>query len=266
MDREFEEHYAAAAESRRLQSARGRLEFERTLEIVARTLPPPPAVIADIGGGPGRYTLWLADQGYEVEHRDVWPPHVREVAETGHANVRTRAADARKLDISSGSVDGVLLLGPLYHLHEMEERLASLREARRIVRDNGRVYVAAISRWAQRLDGLLTGRIYEKYPDALARVRQFEATGSLMPFRTGGFYGYSHRPTELSQEIEESGLLMDALVGVEGLPLSEDELKQRWPVPSAREVLLESARAIEAVPELLGLSSHLLATARRPPE
>jgi hypothetical protein len=37
------------------------LEFERTQEIVLRHLPERPATVADIGGGPGRYSLWLAE-------------------------------------------------------------------------------------------------------------------------------------------------------------------------------------------------------------
>ncbi|MBY0440870.1 MAG: class I SAM-dependent methyltransferase [Mycobacteriaceae bacterium] len=52
---------------------RRRLEFERSREIVARMLPPPPTVIADIGGGPGRYARRLSDLGYTVEHRDIFP-------------------------------------------------------------------------------------------------------------------------------------------------------------------------------------------------
>jgi hypothetical protein len=36
-----------------------------------------PAVVADIGGGPGRYALWLASLGYQVEHRDLM--HARSV-------------------------------------------------------------------------------------------------------------------------------------------------------------------------------------------
>ena len=41
-------------------------------------------------------------------------------------------------------------------------------------------------------------------------------------------------------------------------------LAPRWEDPADRRVLLESARAIEHEPTLLGLSSHLLTVARRP--
>jgi hypothetical protein len=74
------EFYERGLEADRLvMSGAGLLEFERTQEIVLRHLPPPPAVIADIGGGPGRYALWLARLGYRVVHRDVVPLKAREV-------------------------------------------------------------------------------------------------------------------------------------------------------------------------------------------
>src|ERR1700739_3224488 len=72
-------YYERGEERERLSDGRGQLEFIRTTEIVARRLPPAPAVIADIGGGPGRYALWLASLGYQVEHRDLMPLHVSQL-------------------------------------------------------------------------------------------------------------------------------------------------------------------------------------------
>ena len=42
-------------------------------EIVPRYLPPPPAAIADVGGGPGTYSCWLAAVGYAVHLVDPMP-------------------------------------------------------------------------------------------------------------------------------------------------------------------------------------------------
>jgi hypothetical protein len=47
------EHYANGDEDNRLQSGSGLLEFARTVEILQRYLPPPPARIADVGAGLG---------------------------------------------------------------------------------------------------------------------------------------------------------------------------------------------------------------------
>jgi urease gamma subunit len=42
------------------------------------------------------------------------------------------------------------------------------------------------------------------------------------------------------------------------------DLKERMADPVARQVIMETARALERVPELMGLGSHLLATGQRP--
>src|SRR5580698_11544350 len=125
----------------------GRLEFERTKEIVLRDLPPAPAVVADIGGGPGRYTHWLAGLGYQVVHRDLMPLHVAQVERDRAADARidSAVADARDLDLADASVDAVLLLGPLYHLEQRPDRVAALAEARRIARPGAPVFAAAIN-------------------------------------------------------------------------------------------------------------------------
>src|SRR5580693_1435214 len=147
-------YYERGMERERLSDGRGDLEYTRTTEIVLRRLPAAPAVVADIGGGPGRYTLWLASLGYQVEHRDLMPLHVEQLtADT--AGGHTAVGDVRDLDLPDASVDAVLLLGPLYHLTDRAERVRALRECARIVRPGGPVFAAAISRWAPRIDGML---------------------------------------------------------------------------------------------------------------
>src|SRR3984885_1779484 len=90
---ELRAHYELGEERDRLAAGHGVLEFIRTTEIVLRHLPPAPARVADVGGGPGRYTLWLAELGYEVEHRDLMPLHVRQVEDDAAARgFRLRAA------------------------------------------------------------------------------------------------------------------------------------------------------------------------------
>ena len=52
---------------------------------------------------------------------------------------------------------------------------------------------------------------------------------------------------------------------MEGPAFLLDDLAERRDDPVARAVVLETARALEKVPELLGLGPHLLATGIRPP-
>ena len=56
--------YNAGIERNRLREGIGLIEFERTKEILLEKLPPPPAVIYDIGGAYGEYAWWLASLGY----------------------------------------------------------------------------------------------------------------------------------------------------------------------------------------------------------
>jgi SAM-dependent methyltransferase len=260
-DAEMRAYYDQGKERDRLASPKGAVEFRRTQEILLRRLPRTPAVVADIGGGPGRYTGWLAGLGYDVEHRDAMALHVEQVRESGHRSVRSVVGDARGLDLPDSSVDAVLLLGPMYHLRERADRIEALREAGRVTRNGGPVFIAAISRWAARLDGVLQERLYESFPDFLRLLPESEATGNLPPVRPDGFLGFTHRPQELADEVADAGLRLDDLVGVEGLPLSSDDMAKRVDDATAWEVVPDAARAIERVPELLGLSPHLVATA-----
>ncbi len=261
-------YYGRGEERDRLATdARGVLEFQRTVEIVGRHLPEPPARVADIGGGPGRYALWLAGLGYEVEHRDLMPLHVRQLTESsgGDAAITSRVGDARNLDLADASADAVLLLGPLYHLPRRADRLAALAEARRVVRPGGPVFAAAISRWAPRLDGELRSRLYEPYPGLRDIVPALERTGWMEPLHEGSFTAYCHRPGQLRRELTAAGLRVADLVCVEGAAYLLSDLDERRAGALAWQVVLDAARATERVPELLGLGPHLLATGIRPP-
>jgi SAM-dependent methyltransferase len=92
-------HYALGLEADRLDEPLGVVEFVRTAEILERVLPPAPATVADIGGGPGRYALWLADRGHQVVHRDLVPLHVDQLRAAGHPHITTDVGDARALDL-----------------------------------------------------------------------------------------------------------------------------------------------------------------------
>jgi len=256
--------YARGEEARRLEQPNGVVEFERTTEVILRTLPPAPAVVADIGGGPGRYTEWLASLGYAVHHRDLVRSHVEHVSGLALPAVTTATADARDLDLPDASVDAVLLLGPLYHLAVREDRVQSLREAGRIVKHGGPVFVAVISRWAPRLDGAVAAELSIEFPRMTEFVAEVEASGDLPALHDGAFCGYTHRPDDVRAEVFDAGLDLVDLVGLEGISFALGDLGERLADPARRAVVIDSARALERVPEVMGVSPHLLATVRRP--
>jgi SAM-dependent methyltransferase len=262
---EIQAHYERGKERDRLAGGVGRLEFIRTTEIVLRRLPAAPALVADIGGGPGRYALWLASLGYQVEHRDLMPLHVQQLEADAASlgGVNATLGDARDLDLADASVDAVLLLGPLYHLRARPDRVRALAEARRVVRPGGPVFAAAISRWAPRVGGELRERLYETYPHMRELTAGIERTGVLPPIHPGSFAGFCHRPQQLRGELRAAGLTVADLVSVQGPAFLLGDLGERLDDPEAREVVLDTARAVERVPEMLGIGPHLLATGVR---
>jgi hypothetical protein len=65
--------------------------------------------------------------------------------------------------------------------------------------------------------------------------------------------------------VEQVGLKVIELVGLEGLAGYLPQIADRWANPLERETILWAARAVESEPSLLGLSAHLLLVATTPP-
>jgi SAM-dependent methyltransferase len=254
-------YYARDQERDRLGSGAGRVEFLRTVELIERTMPAPPAVVADIGGGPGRYTDWLCELGYTVVHRDLVADHVAQVR-SRHPLVDSCVGDARSLDLADDSIDVALLLGPIYHLRDRADRVLALREARRVVHGGGIVHVAAISRWAARLDGVLVQRLHETRPKLMPAVEEAERTGWMAAVHDAAFTCATHTPAGLRAEMDEAGLWIESLVSIEGITFALGDLDDRLADPAQCTLVLDTLRALEAVPELLGVGPHMLATAR----
>src|SRR4030095_1687492 len=127
-------HYASVSERQRLGP--WSLERGRTRELLGRSLPPPPAVVLDIGGAAGIYALPLAAAGYQVHLVDPLAMHVQQARRASAAQPAAPPAsaavgDARQLDRPDASADAALLLGPLYHLTDRADRIRALAEAGR---------------------------------------------------------------------------------------------------------------------------------------
>jgi ubiquinone/menaquinone biosynthesis C-methylase UbiE len=261
--------YAKGLERDRLARGDGALEFARTTALLDRYLPGPGSDVIDVGGGPGRYALWLAERGYRVHLVDPVPLHVEQArsasaSQPGRALASAEVGDARELRFPDESADAVLLLGPLYHLPERDDRIRALAEARRVCRPGGVVIAAAISRFASAMDGLRGGYLTDQrfaaiVSDDLRDGRHRNPTGHPAYFTTA----YFHRPEELAAECEAAGLAHEETLAVEGVAWLLPDL-DKWLADEARRgVLLSTLAQLEAEPALMGASAHLLSVARR---
>lgn len=258
----LERHYVPGLERDRLLGDDGepRLELARSLELLERLLPPPPADVLDVGGGPGTYASRLARDGYRVVLVDLLTTHVEEAR--ADSSFDAYVGDARRLEQDDAGYDAVLLMGPLYHLTERSDRLLALREAHRVLRPGGRLVAVAISRFASLFDGLTRDRREPQFWDVIERDLRDGQHRTPDPDRPDWFTtAFFHHPDELRAEVAEAGFDVEALLGIEGPGWL---VEHQWEDPSRREHLMFAARVTEAEPVLAGLSSHLLAAAVRP--
>jgi ubiquinone/menaquinone biosynthesis C-methylase UbiE len=260
------------SEEKRLSQGPNLLELLRTREILNACLPPKPAVILDVGGGTGAYAVWLLTKGYEVHLVDPVPTHVEQALKTfrslpGNPVFSAAVGSGEKLDRADSSVDAALLMGPLYHLQEKQDRMAALREAHRVLRPGGVLFAVGISRFASLLDGLNSSFIED--PEFVRIIdrdlrdgRHHNPTDNPLYWTTA----YFHQPEELLGEVEEAGFEQAVLLGIEGPGWALKEPERQLVDRNVRKSLLDFLRRIEKERALVGASPHIAVTANKPEE
>ena len=143
-----QEIYRRFDEKTRLnRSKAARVEFLTTVRYIEKYLKPG-AKILDVGAGAGEYSLYFARKGYPVS--------ALELADANIAAFRTQMRTPEEVDLVQGnaldlsryadeSFDVVLLFGPLYHLHDEQEKLRCIAEAKRVCKKDGKLFFAFIS-------------------------------------------------------------------------------------------------------------------------
>lgn len=260
--------YNSGVEKGRLHRGLGLIEFARTKEILLEELPPPPAVIYDVGGAYGEYAFWLAGLGYEVHLFDLAQEHIRIAVEhNAYAAKKLSAmevADARSIARPDESADAILLFGPLYHIVAHHERAKCLAECRRLLKPGGKLFTANITCFATVLKYT---ELYDRRPvlndeDACRMIESTVRTG----LHNGNEIGlvYFHRPEELRQEIASAGFADVELRGVIGPCWIIRNLDEIWQEQQKRDAILRIVRLLEKEESLMGFSTHFLSISHKP--
>ncbi|MEL6345471.1 MAG: class I SAM-dependent methyltransferase [Myxococcota bacterium] len=177
-------YYAQGNEWARLEGDEAWLEYARTLQYIDRYFQPGSRVL-DLGGGPGRYTIAMAQRGHRVTMLDLSMEQVKEAQRRiQDAEVIDRidglvVGDARDLSQLPGQpFEAVLALGPLYHADGLDEIQGFVDQIAQVLTPGGVVIGAFIPRTSG-VSGLI--------------ARAAEGTDQVMPgalaetFRTGRF-------------------------------------------------------------------------------
>jgi len=262
--RTFYDKYAEQEWSR---ADRHPVEFATTWRAIQEYLPPASKVL-DVGGGPGRYSIRLAQAGHRVTLLDLSENCVdlarKKAAEHGVAIEGFIHGDALNLSpFPAETFDAILLMGPLYHLTEAADREQAVAQALRVLRSGGLVFAAFITRQAFLVDAL------KYYPGRVltygSLVDHFLETGvSITSGENPGFTdAYFADPMEIEPLMRGFGLETLRIAAAEPLVCLVEQAVNQLP-KDAFERWVDLCYRFGTNPVNWGASEHILYVGRKP--
>ena len=140
---ELEKYYNKFNEDKRLLSRHGQVEFITSMKYIHHALGEydTPKII-DIGAGTGRYSVALAEEGYDVTAVELVRYNLG-ILKQKKSSVKAYQGNALNLKrFEDESFDVALLFGPMYHLFSFEDKVKALSEAKRVTKTGGTILVA----------------------------------------------------------------------------------------------------------------------------
>lgn len=136
-------YYNKFNEDKRLTHRHGIVEYTTSMKYIHKYLKKfnNPKII-DIGAGTGKYSVSLSEEGYDVTAVEL-VKHNLMTLKAKNSSVKAHLGNATNLSsFKDKSFDIVLLFGPLYHLITKDEKILALKEARRILKDDGYIFIS----------------------------------------------------------------------------------------------------------------------------
>ena len=165
---ELEEYYNKFNEDKRLLSRHGQVELRTSMKYIHEciealkvdvSLANSDIKILDIGAGTGRYSVALAEEGYDVTAVELVKYNLG-ILKSKNSNVRAMLGNALNLKkLADNTFDVTLLFGPMYHLFGHDDKLKALNEAKRVTKSGGIILVA----YCMNEYGVLTYAFKEKH-------------------------------------------------------------------------------------------------------
>ncbi|MBO0992891.1 class I SAM-dependent methyltransferase [Bacillus sp. SD088] len=214
----------------------------------------------------------LAKEGYKVTLTDLTPKLV-EVAENKAKEFDLEgqfngfyAADARELKmIEDEQFDSSLMLGPMYHLQEENDRIMAVKELNRVTKKNGLFFVAFMPRIRFTLTSLLSSKNW-KPNDNMDAILQFSQSGCFNHADEGRFTGaYYFNIEDINPFMEAQGFETLNLIASNPASILATDSWNYWREKGEQEIekIIDLIKEKATDPYILGVSSHLLYIGRK---
>ena len=211
----YDDH--ATQEWERLDNIRCKIEFASTLHLIEKYFPKQ-GRICDIGGGPGRYTIELARRGYQATLLDISEEEIKlagsRLDELG-LQAEFIVGDACHLNqFALGLFDAALLMGPMYHVIDSQDRHRILIQLKGILKPNGIAIIAYLNSWGLIRTGIVDFPHWYKEKSKLSSLL-YELTfeGQALSDFTECYWS---TPEAALQEIQKAGFKVISYAGAEG--------------------------------------------------
>lgn len=138
--------YNTYDEDSRLALKHGMVEFLTTMHYIDKYIKSGDCVL-EIGAATGRYSHTLARQGYDVDAVELVEHNIEVFHKNTQSNENISITQGNAMDLSvfpDNKYDITLLLGPLYHLYNKEDKQQALHEAIRVTKPGGVVFAAYV--------------------------------------------------------------------------------------------------------------------------
>ena len=238
------------------------LEFNTTMHFLKMHLPEK-GLILDAGCGPGRYSIALAKQGYNIVSLDL----TSELLEIAKKQIKKEKVQNKIKQIIHGSIDDlsmfednkfdavICLGGALSHVVHEKQRLRAAEELVRIAKKNAPIFVSVIGRLA-----LSMNSINYLFPEMLKAPDVYRKVTTQGDYFGGWGFAPTHfySPEELRKEFENKTKVLD-MVGLEGIFSShEKRYNAVYKMKKYNKILQEKHIKTCTDPSIVAISEHFM--------
>jgi SAM-dependent methyltransferase len=246
---------------RLIQDAYHRLEYETTLHFLEKYLPKHGRIL-DAGGGPGRYTIALAKQQYNMVLLDITRANLefakQQITRSKAQDKVEQIIEGTIVDLSrfaEYSFDAVLCLGgSLSHVLDRSKREKAIQELVRVTKKNAPIFISVM------------GRLSVLVVELTLFQEEFEKTFYKRMRNTGDYSGLSgftachfFLPEEFKDAIQSEGVKVLEMVGLEGVGSNHSKKVNELAKNTKRwRTWIETHYQTCTHPSVVGMSEHIL--------